>query len=423
MDFVNLDNKAHASENPDEKISIYKDITHRAQIDPEFLKSIDYEKFMDSTRVFANLLENEIKTSGLKIAILGYKVDLIGKWDPFNTIKGLPGSEECAVYSSQELANRGHQVTVYMDPPEKSIWKSPFSNPRWLPEHLWNASDNIESYDLVLMWRRFDVVTGRRRGKIVFFWPHDSSIKPPPNINFPNFDGICILSQHQWNQYNELWPGFNKIPYTICGNGILLEHFKSPISYNNPHSIGYFSNYARGLIILIILWPDIKNKFPNATLDVYYGRETWNTMPPNLFQFVIQKLGEYKNMGVTEHGKIGHLELAKAMESTSMLAYPCVAMGETFCITVVKAQAAGMIPVTTRIAALNETVHPDAPCINLIKNNNDIPVYRDLLFSAMERVSSTDTKDERLKYINFASKFTWKNCVDKWLHLYETTLR
>ena len=420
MDYITLDNKAHASKDPSEKIQIYRDITRRAQNDPEFRKTIDSERYMNSSRAFTHLLERESKTVELKIAILGYKVELMGKWDPFDTETGLPGSEEAAVYASQELVKRGYQVTVYLSPPENSIWSSPFSNPRWLSEDAFYLPENEDTYDLVLMWRRLDVNAGRKRGRVVLFWPHDSNSNTNKNIKFPNFDGICILSQYHWNEYNDGWSGFDKIPYAICGNGILPEQFNSPMRYINPHSLGYYSNYARGLIVLIILWPQIKAKFPNATLDVYYGRETWNTMPPKQLQFVIDKMQEYKSLGVTEHGKVGHLELAESMQRTSILAYPCLAMGETWCITLIKAQAAGMIPVITRIAALDETGHPEAPSLPMIKDNNDVHKYRDILFATMGRVASTDTKEERQKYRDFASKFTWSACVDKWLILYKS---
>lgn len=356
----------------------------------------------------------------LNIAILGYRVNAIGPWDPSDTIKGLPGSEECAVYGSQELANRGHKVTVYLSPPDGSPWREPSSNPRWLPVELWNAADNTETYDMVLLWRRYDVDNARKRGKYVFFWSHDSPAIPPNVPRFPNFDGIFMLSEHHRSQFSS-WPGFNDIPYIISGNGILLDHFDKPMQFTNPYSIGYFSNYARGLIFLILIWPEIRKFFPEATLSICYGRETWGTMPPHLLQFVINKIEEYKSIGVTEHGKVGHLELANIMQNTSIWSYPSIALGETFCITAVKCQAAGCIPVTTRLAALDETVHPEAPNIRAITNDADIHKYLGLILGTLTRIKTSnpeDIKKEREKYIAYGRQYTWERCVDKWLELY-----
>jgi glycosyltransferase involved in cell wall biosynthesis len=422
MEFSNLDKKAHGARNANEKIAIYREIVEKAKKDEQFRLSIDKETFKNSNTILSHLLKNEKRPDGsLKIAILGYKIGLMDKWDPFTVSSGLPGSEECAVYGSQELANRGHSVTLYMNPPDDSIWSSPFSNPRWLPEDYWLNSSNTERYDMVFMWRRFDVNTGRLRSNKIFFWPHDS----PPIINvnliFPSFDGICILSQHHYDQFSkdEHFLGFQKIPYTISGNGVLLEQFSNPISFTNPYSIGYFSNYARGLIVLLSLWPLIKKEFPSATLSICYGREHWNTMSDQDFKYVIDKIEEYKPLGVTEHGKIGHIELANIMQQTSVLAYPCIVTSETFCITVVKAQLAGMIPVTTRIAALNETVHPDAPTIPEIKTNIDIENYLQKLIETLRRINNPEILQERLKYIEYAKQYSWQHCVDKWLNLYQ----
>jgi glycosyltransferase involved in cell wall biosynthesis len=423
-DFLVYDNAAHAAATPAEKIKIYREITKKAQVDPEFRKTIDNERFMNSTRAFTHLLNKEPTQSGLKIGILGYKVALMGEWDPFDTITGLPGSEECAVYASEELARRGHSVTLYLSPPDNSIWRSPFSNPRWLPEDMYYAKENKDYYDLILMWRRFDVDTGRKRSKVVFLWPHDSP-GSAVGATFPKFDGVCMLSEHQRRQFSRAFTKYDKIPYTICGNGIVPEQFNEPMSFTNPYSVGYFSNYARGLAVLILIWPEIKEEFPEATLSICYGRETWGTLTPGALQSLVNKIEQYKNLGVTEHGKVGHLELASIMQRTSVWAYSAnyQGNGETYCITAVKCQASGCIPVTTRIGALNETVHPEAPSSPNITDMNSIQQYKEQLLRTLRRIRDSDPeviKAERQKYIDFAREFSWAACVDKWLNFYNT---
>lgn len=353
----------------------------------------------------------------LRIAILGYKSTLVGKWDPDTTSKGLPGSEECVVYASEELVRRGHQVAIYMNPPEDSAWQSPDSNPQWFSVDRWSDYSNKAKYDVVLMWRRYDVAVGRSRGKKVIFWPHDSPQKivdffPP----FPVFDGIFLLSKWHHHQFEE-WPGFDKIPRAICGNGYPPEQFENPMTFTNPYSVGYFSSYSRGLIVLLWVWPDVWRQFPKATLDIYYGREHWGTMPEAQLDQITKMIKEFRPIGVVEHGKVGHLELAQSMKNTSVFAYPCICPGETFCITAVKCQASGCIPVTTRIGALNETIHPDAPHVPVLKTTADIEQYKQLLIHTLRRIHDQDPliPGERQKYISWAQQFTWERCVDKWL--------
>jgi glycosyltransferase involved in cell wall biosynthesis len=446
--FADRNSEAHRASTSELKVQLYREITQLAQRDEAFRKTIDWETFWNSTTVLSRLLNDSTKEQRLlnsvsedrkvecemrrirnavedpkpeKIAILGYKSDLIGTWDPDIIGKGLPGSEEAVIYASEELVRRGHTVVIYINPDKDSLWRSPFSSPQWLPEDLWTDTNHQAKYDLVLMWRRFDVDTGRKRGDKVIFWPHDSPPVLPANMRFPPFpafDGIFMLSKWHQEQF-KIWPGFDACPKAICGNGYVPEQFQKPMSFTNPYSIGYFSNYARGLIVLLLLWPEIRKEFPRATLSICYGRETWNTMSPKDLNMVISMIEQYKSIGVTEHGKIGHLELAHIMQTTSIFAYPCLCLGETFCITAVKCQAAGCLPVTTRIAALNETIHPEAPQISIINSNADIPSYKELLFATLRRVEDPNILEERKRYIQYAEQFTWAQCVDKWLTLYE----
>ena len=169
------------------------------------------------------------------------------------------------------------------------------------------------------------------------------------------------------------------------------------------------------------IWGTIRKSFPTATLDICYGRETWGTINPREMQFIISKIEEYKTQGVTEHGKIGHLQLAEIMKKTSVWAYPCNTTTETFCITAVKCQAAGCIPVTTRIGALDETIHPEAPQIDVIANSADLNRYGQTLFNTFKRLQDNTPEEiskERQKYMDFARQFSWSNCVDKWLQLF-----
>lgn len=73
------------------------------------------------------------------------------------------------------------------------------------------------------------------------------------------------------------------------------------------------------------------------------------------------------------------------------------------------------------LGALNETVHPEAPNIPLITNDTQVNQYKELLLTNLRRIRDTDTSkliEERQKYIDFAKRFTWTACVDKWLKLY-----
>ena len=124
-----------------------------------------------------------------------------------------------------------------------------------------------------------------------------------------------------------------------------------------PNSVGYFSAYYRGLECLLKMWPKIRAEVPDATLDVYYGWESWVALEgeDDFYHRMEAKFEELKDEGVTVHGRVSHTKLAKAMKETQVWAYP-TEFQEIHCITALKAQEAGCYPVTTNVAALAETV-------------------------------------------------------------------
>lgn len=124
-----------------------------------------------------------------------------------------------------------------------------------------------------------------------------------------------------------------------------------------PHSVGYFSAYYRGLECLLAMWLKIRERVPDATLDVYYGWESWLGLqgPDDFYERMERKFKELEPHGVTVHGRVSHQELADAMRSIQVWAYP-TEFTEIHCITALKAQEAGCYPVTTNVGALAETV-------------------------------------------------------------------
>lgn len=123
------------------------------------------------------------------------------------------------------------------------------------------------------------------------------------------------------------------------------------------NSVGYFSAYYRGLECLLIMWPKIRARVPDATLDVYYGWESWIALQgeDDFYERMERRFAELKDHGVTVHGRVSHEELAKAMKEIQVWAYP-TEFSEIHCITALKAQEAGCYPVTTNVGALAETV-------------------------------------------------------------------
>ena len=124
------------------------------------------------------------------------------------------------------------------------------------------------------------------------------------------------------------------------------------------HKLIWASSYDRGLQHLLKMWPKVIEKYPDATLTIYYG---WNlfltayrTNPERMdWKERMDKMMEYK--GITHHGRVGRPELKKARETCGIWAYP-TDFDEINCMTALECQEDGCVPCVINRAALKETV-------------------------------------------------------------------
>lgn len=126
----------------------------------------------------------------------------------------------------------------------------------------------------------------------------------------------------------------------------------------NSHRCIYTSSYDRGLVYLLNMWPSVRKEIPNAELVICYG---WNLFDvihkdnPARMKWKQQVVELMRQPGIIHLGRIGHMELWKELFSAAVHAYPS-SFEEISCISCMKSQCAGAIPVCTTIGALNETV-------------------------------------------------------------------
>lgn len=272
------------------------------------------------------------------------------EWGPHTLDKGMGGSEEAVVYLSRQLSTLGYNVTVFGEiskpftDAEHDRGNSTEYSVEWLP---WTHIDKRDTFDTLIIWRYPQFAPQfKARRKLIDM--HDllpaKVLRPYPDATY------LFKSAWQKDQHPDI------TNYKVIGNGIQKSHFEGS-KKKKKHSVGYFSAYYRGLEVLLAMWPEIRKEVPDATLDIYYGWESWVSAEgqDNFYQRMIKKLELLKGHGVTEHGRVDHETLAKAMNETQVWAYP-TEFEEIHCITALKAQEAECWPVVTNVAALQETV-------------------------------------------------------------------
>ncbi len=270
---------------------------------------------------------------------------------------GIPGTEEAYINISKHLAALGHGVTVYAD-----------------------CRDEAGDHDGVI-WCDLAMIDRRPPADVTITSTLDALVAAPP---VPNARVYLWLHVHldiktvikAADRWHKLMPlsaysrkNYGMIPddrVFLTRNGIDATHFHAQPVERVPNRIVYGSDYDRGLPILLRRWPQIRALVPDATLHVFYGwemfewklehlRQTNPSLLPSWLSLRKMVEDELTQDGVTHLGRIGHDRVAEEFLAADVWAYPCT-FPETSCITAMKAQAAGAIPVVFPTAALRETV-------------------------------------------------------------------
>jgi glycosyltransferase involved in cell wall biosynthesis len=344
------------------------------------------------------------------IGIFTYKVYGMEPWDPDSIKSGINGSEEAVIYMSQKLAQLGYKVLVFGHPPTNSSHSLPEANPRFVDVDF--KDDAL--LDVAISWRQPDAAANlKKRARYVYLWPHDTYESSLTEAQINGFQDVLWVSEWQRKYWISANPGFAKFT-KIFGNGINPTQFQPIQERSNPYSCIYSSNYARGLDILLDHWPTIKQQFPQARLDIYYGWRHWGILPPQKEAKMRAQVAQLASLDVYDHGQVGHEELNRAYEKASFWTYPCTGW-EVFCITALRAQMAGAFPVIIEGTALTETVRHGVRC----SKPED---YCATLLKAMQNADKITLEERKRMREWILQEYTWDVVARKWKELFDTSL-
>lgn len=330
------------------------------------------------------------------------------KWSPKNLDSGIGGSEEAVILISRELAKLGWKVTVYGDPEKEGD----YDGVTYLSHYEFNANDE---FNIIIGWRSVGFFDNKFKARKKFLWLHD--VQNPleytkERVN--EIDKIFVLSEaHKKTLLNEANKEYlTDDKFFLTSNGVTLPEFKT--RKRNTTKMFYGSSYDRGLEHLLAIWKDVKKEVPTATLEVCYGWDLFDKVytgnpERQAWKEKMNKLMEQD--GITHHGRVGHPELEEIMTGCAIWAYP-THFYEISCITGMRAQMLGLVPVTTAYAALNETVQYG---FKLDVSQDDIyePTIKEQYKNALifQLKKPNDTK-EMTEWAN--NKFSWKNTAITW---------
>jgi len=343
-------------------------------------------------------------------------------WNPETFAKGgHGGAETCIIKLAPFFAADGWRVVVFGTPGD---YRGVHEGIEW-----WGSDEYLpgEQFNTFVSSRSVIPFDGTPLAKVKLLWMHDVNIGKEEKAVLMRPDKVLGLTNWHANHLRHLY-GLPKNKIAVMPNGIDLTRFnKDEWDKKNKFNFIYSSSPDRGLDTMLSLWPIIRTNFPEANLHLFYG---WDMIDKIIAMHKgrgggigqledfrakcvnqIQLLGGEEG-GIIEHGRVNQKELARQMAKCSFWTYPTDFM-ETFCITALEMQMSGVIPLTSSLAALNETVNPNVPRISGWPKNTG---YQKEFLRMLGLMLGQEEWQESIREENraYAEQYSWENVYGKW---------
>lgn len=329
------------------------------------------------------------------------------RWDPASIARSGAGGSEIAVAElSKRLVKLGHRVRVYGNPETEGLY------------------DGVEYYAMrIHPGAECDVLVAWRDARMLDWWPakarvlwvHDTQAHGMTERLSLKADAVVALSE--WHKENlqrvhnlhtrHVWLHRNGIDPKRFDTARDLPHF--------PHKAVYSSSPDRGLACLLDMWPAIRTRVPDATLEVLYGFDLWERLSSDeQHKYLIDSLKRRMKEvpGVTFHGKVNPKTLADVMLTAGVWLYPGW-FSETSCISAMEAQAAGLYPVASKRAALSETVRHGT----LVEGNWLDDDYRARFVDAAVEAMESEQPGRKRWADGARIEFSWDQVAPSWSYM------
>lgn len=323
-------------------------------------------------------------------------------WAAPSVINGIGGSEEAVIYLSKEIAKLGWKVTVYCSCGDMA---GEYEGVTYKPYYEFCAKD---FHNILISWRH-NIFNGNISAKKKYVWVHDVMPKTDyPESKLNQLDKVIVLSQ-----FHKDIIGLPDSKAYISRNGVNTRDFELKNKpTRNPHRMIYTSSYDRGIEHLLKNWEKVRKEVPDAELHLFYGWNTYDEMMkvgkrPREYREYMTKLMAQE--GVFEHGRVGHKQLIKEFYKSGVYVYP-THFEEISCISAMKAQECGCVPVVFDYAALKETVKSGIKIEGDALQDGCMDKYISALIDVLKDVS----KQEELRSGIPQRVFGWEEVARDW---------
>ncbi len=336
------------------------------------------------------------------------------EWADPSLLTGVGGSEEAVIYLGRELAKLGYEVTVFNT---CGKLKGKYRGVEYRPYWEFNPRDHFK---WLVVWREPLLAASAPNAKRIWAWLHDKlSDDSFTQDVIGRVEKFVFLSQWQ----REQCPSIPDDKALISSNGLNMADITEAVKKTPrvARSLIYASSYDRGLRYLLEAWPDILQEFPGVQLKVRYGWDMFDQLrtDPDSQAWKVEMEQLLQQPGIDHKGRVGHKELARDFVASDAWVYP-TDFWEISCITAMRAQAAGAVPICTDFAALNETVQHGLKTAGVTEIGGMNAAAMLNFRSALRDYLSGKASVDREAMMHWAQeKFTWANVAKQWTEAYE----
>ena len=354
--------------------------------------------------------------------------------DPNNNSVECYGSELCTRNIAEQLAKNNYDVHIFSSGNNQI---STYNDVTYHNTFTYTNFQRNNIIDILVISRYINFfIYNVPIAKKVIFWSHDTTVQPSfmglsLNDNGAQFT-LNIL--HHIDKYVALTPThknfivnnyFGQIRYltgeeqekfVVIGNGLIPEYFsEQPKITKIKNRFIYSSNPDRGLDVTLDLIQKIHAVKESVTLHVFYSK-----LPENLAKRISTM--PY----VTFHGKVTQKELAVEMMKSEFWLYP-PHFYETYCMTAIECQMAGVIPIVRKYGGLVDVVGDRGINLELKEwktaeeMTRNLSIFSNTLVEMTLKLMDDEAEKERLRKmgIEFASRQRYSEIVKKWIQLFE----
>jgi len=328
-------------------------------------------------------------------------------WNPIRDDK-ISGSEYMAINLAQEFYKKGYRIFI-IGSFEETILNIDYQCTHNGVEYI----DYKYFYEFALKYEIDILIVSRYTSNLVYYdniksvylWVHDVlPITIEANcfqIHKEKFKNIIAISN--WQKKNIV--SKLNIPekrIIVSRNAIHQKRFQQDSIEKIPYRFIYTSDPSRGLKNLINLIPQIKERYPETTLQIYVKKE-------NIEYETLRKIEDLDYVFI--NSRVSQEELAIEFLKSDIFFYP-TDFKETYCITVLEAMCSKCLVVTVKLAALTEIVEGKGVLCDYPFRENTTELLEKLYF-VLDR--------PRLKahFINTAYIWgieqTYERLVDEWI--------